>query len=123
LESPAIQKQKQLSENPRSVGVIVTEGGSGRVVAIGNSRFVTDEYARQFRQDPRSFGVIGASVDWLRDKETSVAVAEIEAKKYTEFKFPPPAAVDFTRLVWLPLGLALLTVVGLGAGVWVIRRR
>lgn len=123
LESPAIQKRKQLSEEPRSVGVIVTEGRSGRVVAIGNSHFVTDEYARQFRQDPRTFGVIGASVDWLRDKETSVAVADIEAKKYTEFKFPPPAAVDFTRLVWLPLGLALLAVVGLGAGVWVIRRR
>ena len=28
-----------------------------------------------------------------------------------------------TRLVWLPVLLALVGIVGLGAGVWVVRRR
>jgi F0F1-type ATP synthase assembly protein I len=31
--------------------------------------------------------------------------------------------VDTMRILYLPLGLAFLTVLGLGAGVWVIRRR
>ena len=90
---------------------------------FGNSVFVTDELARQTKRNPISFDLIGVTVDWLRGKESSAVVAGIEAKKYTEYSFPAPATVDFTRLVWLPLGLALLAVVGLGAGVWVIRRR
>jgi hypothetical protein len=123
LDSRAVQKRKQLSDEPRSVAVIVSERGTGRAVVLGNSLFISDEYARQFKGNPLSFDMVGVTVDWLRDKQTSVAVANIEAKKYSEYTFPPPAGVDFTRLVWLPLGLALLTVVGLGAGVWVIRRR
>jgi uncharacterized membrane protein YedE/YeeE len=125
-QSPEAQRQKQLSRAGRPVAVIVSEsgpGGAARAAVFGNSVFVTDEFARQMKRNPISFDLIGVTVDWLRGKESSAVVAGIEAKKYTEYSFPAPATVDFTRLVWLPLGLALLAVVGLGAGVWVIRRR
>jgi hypothetical protein len=123
IQSDAIRKQKQYSESPRPAAVIVSEGAIARAVVIGNSFLVSDENARQFNGNPLTFDLFGLSVDWLRDKQTSAAIADIEAKKYSEYTFPAPSSVDYTRLVWLPLGLALLTVVGLGAGVWVIRRR
>jgi len=124
--SPEVHRQKQLTRASKPVAVIVSEGGrggAGRAAVFGNSLFVTDEFARQLKRNPISFDLIGVTVDWLRGKQASAVVAGIEAKKYTEYTFPAPAAVDFTRLIWLPLGLALLTVIGLGAGVWVIRRR
>jgi len=109
-----------VSSTRRSLAVIVSERGSGRAAAFGNSYFISDDVARQGR--PVSFDLIGVTIDWLREKP-SIAAAGVEAKKYGEYRFPPPATVDTTRILYLPLGLAFLTVLGLGAGVWVIRRR
>ena len=102
----------------------VSEKGTARAVVFGNSFFVSDDAVRQSRSAsaPLSFDLIGVSIDWLRDKP-SIAVAGIESKKYSEYRFPQPAGVDTMRILYLPLGLAFLTVLGLGAGVWVIRRR
>jgi hypothetical protein len=125
LKAPVeVRKRKQVTRNSRTVAVTVSErSGGARAAVFGSSLFISDEIVRAERGRPFAFTLIGTAVDWLRDKQTSAAVADIEAKKYTEYTFPAPATVDFTRLIWLPLGLALLTVVGLGAGVWVIRRR
>jgi hypothetical protein len=89
----------------------------------GNALFVSDAYSRQFPPDtaPLTFDLVGVTVDWLRGRP-SIAAVEIKAKEYSEYRFPG-AAVDASRLVWLPLWLSLLGVIGLGAGVWVIRRK
>jgi hypothetical protein len=125
LKSRKLQEAKGLSENPRPVAAIVTEGQTGRAVVFGSSLFITDEYARRIRQgqSPLSFDMFGVTIDWLRDKSTSIAASGIESKKYVTYQFPPPASVDNTRLIWLPLGLGLVSILGLGAGVWVIRRK
>ncbi len=85
---------------------------------------MSDYIARRHPPDsaPITFDLIGVTVDWLRDRPPVAAVG-IEAKKYQEYRFPEPAGVDTTRLLYLPLTLGLLAVVGLGAGVWVIRRK
>ena len=61
------------------------------------------------------------AIDWLRDRPPLPTT--VETKTYVEYKPPEPVSVDTTRLLWLPLGLGLLLVTGLGAGVWVIRRK
>jgi hypothetical protein len=129
------QQVKGVSRDPRSLAVTVSEvpanrapgeGPTSRAVVIGCSFFVTDGAAqiRQFQaQTTRaSFALVGTCIDWLRERP-SLEGAEIESKKYTEYTFPNPSTVDKTRLRTLPLLLAMLVIGGVGAGVWLVRRR
>mgnify|MGYP001071337618 CR=1 FL=1 len=124
LTSERVQEQVRLSRSPRPVAVTVTEGATPRLVAFGTGLVFSDRVAQQIRgSNPVTFDLLGVSVDWLRERQTSLAAVNIEAKKYTEYRIPSPSNLNFTRLMWLPLGLGLLSVIGMGAGVWVVRRR
>jgi hypothetical protein len=125
LEKPAVAAQKGFTETPRSVAAVVSEGGTARAVVYGNAYIFSDRYAEQrgrgATSSPVTFDLMAVTIDWLRDRPP--LPTGIESKKYTEYQFPDPAGVDTTRLVWLPLGFSLLLVLGLGTGVWVIRRK
>lgn len=130
IETEAVAVRKQFSRNPRSVAVVVSEGsgsphggpgGAGRLLVIGNSVIFSDRVASASRGTPITFDMIGVGIDWLRDRPPLATT--VENKAYKEYQPPEPAAVDTTRLLYLPLGLGMLLVVGLGAGVWVIRRK
>ena len=119
-----VQEQVRLSDSPRPVAVTVSEGATPRLVAFGSGLVFSDRIAQQIRGgNPVTFDLLGVSVDWLRERQTSLAAVNIEAKKYTEYRIPSPSNLNFSRLLWLPLGLGLLSVIGMGAGVWVVRRR
>jgi hypothetical protein len=124
LQQDALQVAKQFIPRGRPLGVTVVEGTTPRAAVYGSSRFVSDEEAEDLPPDtpPDSFSLIGETVGWLREAPSAVAV-DIKAKQYEEYKFPEASAVSATRLVYLPLLLGLLTVVGLGVGVWVARRK
>ncbi len=123
--SEAVRQQKQLTRSPRPLMVAVAEpGGAGRVVVIGNAFIVSDEAAQMLRSQsgvPPTFDIMGVSVDWLRDRPP--LPAGVQNKIYVEYNVPDPIALNSTRLIYLPLVLAMVAVVGLGAGVWAIRRR
>ena len=129
LQNEAIRVRRGFTAEPRPVGVVVSEaggtprgpGGAGRAVVIGNAYVVSDDYARRVRGTPASFDLLAVSIDWLRDRPALATT--VESKVYKEYTFPEPTAVDTTRLLYFPLGLGLLGVAGLGAGVWVIRRK
>jgi hypothetical protein len=127
--NPKVQQAKLLTRGNRSLAVVVTEsvepGKQTPVAAVyGTAGLVSDEYAPQgaMASAPIEFDLIGVTVDWLRGRP-SIAASDIEAKKYTSYQFPPPSEVNTMRLEYLPIGLAFLTIVGLGAGVWVVRRK
>ena len=133
LQSDVVRARRGFTAEARSMGVVVSEasgsphggtgapGGTGRMLVIGNSFIFTDKYAERIRGTPASYDLMTVSIDWLRDRP-SVATS-IDSKKYKEYQPPEPSTVDTTRLVYLPLGLALLLVTGVGTGVWVIRRK
>ena len=126
--NPAVQTRKGYS--PRGswpVAVSVTEPGGkpaapdrppaevGRVVVFGSG----DAFADPTREGGADNAVLlAAAVDWLRDRPP---VAAIAAKRYGVY--PPLRAVDTTALLWLPVGITLLSVVALGFGVWSYRRK
>ena len=116
--SGQVQQAKRFSDDPRPVGVVVTEGEAGRLVVVGNGLFVSDGYAQQAGGEPPGFDFVGGSVDWLRDRPP-LAIS-VEAKKYKEFTFP--ATTDETRGLWLPLIFALTAIGGLGVSMWMVRR-
>ncbi len=119
----AVRAAKQFTDDPRMVGVAVSEGqrteqgsDAGRMVVVGNSLFVSDAVAG--RTEPPGFALVSGSVDWLRERpQLGIAV---ENKKYAEFKFP--ATTDENRGLFLPLLLSITGVAGLGIGVWMVRR-
>lgn len=118
-----LRARKALAGAGRPVAAVVSEGGSGRVVVFGFGGGFSDRAAAGTRagSTPRLFDLFAVSLDWLRDR--APLTAGLDGKTYQEYRFPEPAAVDFTRLVLFPLGLGLLVVIGVGAGVWVIRRK
>ena len=124
-----LQAAKVLSRRNRSLAVVVTDISNPQspapIAAVyGNARFVNDEYgkAASAASAPIEFDLIGVTVDWLRGRPP-ITASEIEAKKYSTYRFPPPSEVSSTRLEYLPLVLAIMSIVGLGAGVWVVRRK
>ncbi|MCS7020971.1 MAG: GldG family protein [Gemmataceae bacterium] len=125
LNNERIQEQVRLSRSPRPVAVTVTEGTTPRLVAYGSSRIFSDWWGQQARSssNPITYDLMGVTVDWLRERQASLAAVNIEAKKYAEYKVPPISSININRLLYMPLGLGLLAVLGLGAGVWVVRSR
>lgn len=108
---------------PRTVGVAVAEGGAGRVVAYGNGLMASNALARAYAEvgGPPAFDLIGATIDWLRDRPP--VPTGVTSKTYETYAIPNPKTISQARLLYLPLGLTMLTVVALGVGVWVARRR
>ncbi|HXD86393.1 MAG TPA: Gldg family protein [Urbifossiella sp.] len=126
LDNPGVQERKRISRSSRPVAVAVSEGGApgkaaaGRAVVYGDAFLFSDEVARQARTTI-PFDLISVSIDWLRNRP---AIAPgIENKVYKEYTFPPADTIDTTRILYLPLALAVLCLGGFGAGVWVVRRR
>ncbi|HEY1861855.1 MAG TPA: hypothetical protein VGG61_15955, partial [Gemmataceae bacterium] len=127
------EKEKAMAKNPKSrlpVGVAVSEGGlppmmmnnphmpqppsTPRLLVIGNSRFVSDADIRQ----ASNYDVLASSIAWLRERPSSIGLAPREHKEYQM-----EATTNLWRLVFLPAGLMMMTILGLGIGIWVVRRR
>ena len=88
-----------------------------RMVVFGSADWINDE-ALNSRGASR-MDLFNSCISWMREK-ASIGTT-IPAKKRKEYEWNIPQQ-DMRRLVWLPLGLMILGVVGLGAGVWVVRR-
>jgi hypothetical protein len=90
-----------------------------RLVVFGASDWVSNDMLNT--QDGSFFADLFSScVSWLHGRSDIGRSAEGKSRK--EYLFhPSPDTV--THMRFLPMGLLLLTVVGLGCGVWVVRRR
>ena len=115
-----ILKAKDTRQNSSRILAAVSsdaEGNSGRVVIFGFSGFDdNDAAAKSGYTVPAE--LVGASVNWLRDRP---AVANEGAKPYGVYT--ASAKWDWTRGVTLPVLLVILSITTVGLGLWVVRRR
>lgn len=126
--SEPVRAQKRYSDRGNwTVAVAVTEPGEpttnpnqppkevGRAVVFGSG----DSFLDATREgDIDNSELLQRAVNWLRERP---AVAAQAGKPYGVY--PPLRAVDTTALLWLPVGITLLSVVALGLGVWSFRRK
>jgi hypothetical protein len=108
--------------NPHAFMQPSTEG-TPRLLAFGNAAFVSDS-SLQSRQGPRratgypNYDVFESSLAWLRERPQSIGLDPKDRKIY---QLEPNA--NLMRMWFLPIGLMMVTVLALGLGVWVVRRR
>lgn len=126
------QVQMQLSTSPRELAVFVSESGmpgsgqlpTARVAVFGCGWFVSDDAGTRAAGISRGtaptlwLDMMGSTLDWVRDRPTASLPNE---KPYTAYTLKP--GYDQNRLLYVPLGVGFLIVIGLGAGMWVIRRK
>lgn len=116
-----LAEELQYSEGPRSLAVLVSEGGTARVAVFGCGWFVSDDASGMAGQGQSTtiwLDLMGSTLDWIRDRPT---VGVLPEKQYTKYELKP--GYDTFRMLWVPLALSVLVVSGFGAGVWVIRRK
>jgi hypothetical protein len=105
-----------------TVGVVVSEGTTARLAVFGDGFIFSNFIARGYApESPPAFDLLGATIDWLRDRPP--VPAGVLSKTYSMYALPNPKTIDTARLRYLPLWLALLGVGGVGIGVWVTRRQ
>ena len=119
--------RERRSNDPLPLAVAVTEspppGASGgsprpRLVVFGTANFITNPRMDESRSDPLYFDLFAGTLEWLREKPANVG---IEPRTYKNYMIDPGTTAF--RLVFLPIVLALAAIIGLGVGVWVVRRR
>ena len=119
-----LQAKSQMSTDPRGLALFVSEGETARVAVFGCGWFISDDASGRASGMSRGQAVtlwldlMGATLDWVRDRPTVGIVSE---KAYTTYTLKP--GYDSLRMLWVPLALAVLAVGACGAGVWVVRRK
>jgi hypothetical protein len=125
----ALARQKLTNREPLPLAVTVTEspaamamgdGGSAkpRMAVFGFASFITNPRIDETRGVSVFFDFFVGTLDWLRERPSNIG---IEPRTYKNYMLEPSTSPF--RLVILPGILALVSIVGLGAGVWVVRRR
>ncbi len=107
-----------------NLGVAVQENGVPRAVVMGNARFVTDEFLRRVGNTD-SLELVASCCGWLRERP-GIGSKPVEASQKFERKTyqlrTRRDTLELGRMRWLPLGLAMVAIFGLGAGMWLVRR-
>jgi hypothetical protein len=88
-----------------------------RLVVFGDATFASNVFIAQ--ADAReNFDMVAGSLDWLRERTGSIGVPPKSRNLFVMGKEPEP-----WPLTWIPTVLMCAGIVGLGTGVWVVRRR
>ncbi|HEV2948913.1 MAG TPA: Gldg family protein, partial [Gemmataceae bacterium] len=123
-----------LSQKPPALAVTVTEPKepdlSGdpharlrtkqepRLVVFGDSSWVANQAIS--RENSGFFELFVSTLNWLRERPEIGKMADDKERK---FFTPSTTPEGIVRLQWLPGFLICLAIVGLGGGIWIVRRR
>jgi hypothetical protein len=112
------QLMAKRSQEPLPVGLAVTDRkDQATLVVFGDASMASNDAAR-YPQIPY-YDLIISSLEWLAGRPENIG---IEPRKDAFYRLRKQD-VNLSRMVLLPVGLILLGLVGVGTGVWVVRRR
>lgn len=122
------EAEKRISKQPLPLMIAVSESQrplpgqpppaeKPKIVAFGDSTFVTNQ---RNDRDAIEFDLLINSLEWLRERASNIG---IEPRQYQFYELDRGVPTYIDRLRYLPLLIAFLTVLGLGTGVWLVRRQ
>lgn len=114
--SLAVSEAGGLPDIPEHAGM-VSPDAKPRMVVFGDATLASN-YVMAETSGMIYYDLFASSLAWLRERPQNIG---IEAKKRDTYTMDQ--ATNVTRLITLPLILMLAGAIGLGAGVWVVRRR
>jgi hypothetical protein len=116
----------RISAEPVPVAVAVSEKlldpGSGkenlkpRLIVFGDAECISNP---DIVRNQVSFGWIASGLEWMAEKKGLIGPRPKETSSYAI----NPQVVNVPRLTYLPGWLMMLSILSLGAGIWVVRRR
>jgi hypothetical protein len=111
------QLDAKASPVPICVAVAVSDREQRpRMVVIGDSAFADNQF---IRREPHFYDFLTSSIEWLVERPGNIGISPRESKSF----MLRADDVQPGRMKYVPLGLMLLTFLGLGTGIWIIRRR
>ncbi len=119
----------KLSQSNLPVAVTVTEqapradpheqpAATPRLVVFGDATLASNGWMAQRNLGP-SYDLFYSLISWLRERPSDIG---IEAKEQDIYVIDP-AGINYWRLIMLPAIVMFVGIIGLGAVVWVVRRR
>jgi hypothetical protein len=124
----------KLSGEPVSVAVVVAEtqfsapgdphafmrgqDEKPRLAVFGGSPFASNPYMTESRGN-LYYVLFASTLAWLRERPSNIG---LEPKKRNQFELTVADDV-LARMRWLPAIITFCAIIGLGTGVWLIRRR
>jgi hypothetical protein len=126
--------ENKLSKQPIPVAVVVSEsapsadphafmrpqtGQTPRLAVFGDATLACNRYTSDQRGNTLQYEVIANTMDWLREKPSNIG---IEPKTRNMFTLDT-VNTDLYRMIFLPAALMFLGILGLGTGVWIVRRQ
>src|SRR5262249_54270843 len=89
-----------------------------RLVVFGSASFASNPYMAE-SSGQLNYDLFSSALAWLRQRPSSIG---LKAKERNIFVLNVGDEV-ISRMHWLPVTFMLITIIGLGTGVWLIRRR
>jgi uncharacterized membrane protein YhaH (DUF805 family) len=124
--------RERLSATPLVMAMAVTETprtGPGqprpaerpRIVVFGDATFLANALAGgRTESSAYLFDLFAGSLDWLRERPSNIG---IEPRVTPTFELNPAVIGQESAIKFLPLLIATIGVLGLGLGVWLVRRQ
>ncbi len=108
-----------ISREPTPVAVSVTDSNGDKpcMVVVGDTEFITNRELMGSATSATNYNFIVSALDWMAEREGIGALP----KESPVYQIDP--SVNLARMIVLPGWLMLLTLIGLGVGIWVVRRR
>lgn len=111
---------ERISREPVPTAVAVSEGEKPRLVVFGDAEFISNAGLRQSRG--ANYAIFVSALEWL--SERGEGFIGPRPKETTTYALSPTLEADtIRRMHLLPMWLMLLSVLGLGTGIWLVRRR
>lgn len=108
-----------VEEKPIPLALAVTQepGEKPFMVVFGDTEFITNFELARSPSARTNYSFVVSAIEWLGGREDLMGTT---AKTTTNFQLGPD--VNYARMIFLPGWIMLLSLIGLGVAVWMVRR-